>query len=228
MYLSRFEINTARRGAKNMLVSPQRLHAAVLAAFPGRSAGTSDEGRVLWRLDESATGTKLYVVSPRRPDLTHLVEQCGWPTTQTWDTRDYTPLLDRLAAGQRWAFRLTANPVVNRRRSADAGRSQRYGHVTVNQQNDWLLDRATKNGFKIAEGTGGEPDLAVHRRHTWKFAREGRQVTLATAVFEGVLEVADPAALRHALTHGIGPAKGYGCGLLTLAPVTTGERSGDG
>jgi CRISPR system Cascade subunit CasE len=38
-------------------------------------------------------------------------------------------------------------------------------------------------------------------------------------VFEGRLLITDPDALRAALVTGIGPAKGYGCGLLTLAPV---------
>ena len=42
-------------------------------------------------------------------------------------------------------------------------------------------------------------------------------MTLSTALFEGVLRVEDPAVLRTALVSGIGPAKGYGCGLLTLA-----------
>jgi CRISPR system Cascade subunit CasE len=91
--------------------------------------------------------------------------------------------------------------------------------VTVAQQTNWLLDRAQRNGFTVPETTGKEPDVAVHARRIWRFPRDGRTVTLATAVFEGRLETTDPDALRHALTHGIGPAKGYGCGLLTLAPL---------
>ncbi|MEU7482087.1 type I-E CRISPR-associated protein Cas6/Cse3/CasE [Lentzea sp. NPDC042327] len=42
---------------------------------------------------------------------------------------------------------------------------------------------------------------------------------LSAASFEGRLEITDPDALRHSLTHGIGHGKAYGCGLLTLAPV---------
>jgi CRISPR system Cascade subunit CasE len=42
---------------------------------------------------------------------------------------------------------------------------------------------------------------------------------LSTAVFEGQLEITDTEAMRRSLTGGIGPAKGYGCGLLTLAPA---------
>lgn len=221
MYLTRFEINRARRAARSLLASPQRLHGAVEAGFPATATDTAEhaDGRVLWRLDQHEHTTLLYIVSPQQPDLTHLVEQAGWPTRLRWDTRDYRPLLDRLATGQRWAFRLTANPVSNRRKTEDSTRSQRFGHVTVAQQTTWLLDRTTRLGISIVKGTHDEPDVAVRRRDTLRFERQGHTVTLATAVFEGLLDVVDPDALRHALVSGIGSGKGYGCGLLTLAPV---------
>lgn len=219
MHLTRFEINPARRAARDLLASPQKLHAAVLASFPTLAATTSQEGRVLWRLDQRDHQALLYIVSPHKPDLTHLVENVGWPTTQGWYTRDYTPLLDRLKPGDQWMFRLKANPVSNRRKTDDAKRSQRFGHVTVAQQTDWLLARAERHGFMIPRGDHKEPDVAVRGREHLKFQRQGRTVTLATAVFEGRLEITDPDVLRQSLIHGIGPAKGYGCGLLTIAPV---------
>jgi len=42
-------------------------------------------------------------------------------------------------------------------------------------------------------------------------------VTLVTVTYDGLLEVTDPDALRRTLTRGLGRAKAYGCGLLTLA-----------
>lgn len=219
MYLTRFEINTARRGARFLLASPQRLHAAVHAGFPTLNATEEEHGRLLWRLDRHEHTTLLYIVSQQRPDLTHLVEQAGWPSLPHWDSRDYEPLLRRLTAGQRWAFRLTANPVSSRPKSEDSTRSQRFGHVTVAQQTAWLLDRTERHGFVVPKGTHDEPDVAVCRRETLRFDRQGHTVTLATAVFEGLLDVTDPNALRHSLIRGIGAGKGYGCGLLTLAPI---------
>ncbi|MFC6094383.1 type I-E CRISPR-associated protein Cas6/Cse3/CasE [Saccharothrix lopnurensis] len=218
MHLTRFEINPARRDARTMLASPQKMHAAVMAAFPPTTAAP-ERGRVLWRVDRHQHRVVLFVVSPHRPDLTHLVEQVGWPTTHTWDTRDYQPLLDRITAGQQWAFRLRANPVSSRRKTPDSTRSQRFGHVTVAQQTDWLLTRAERHGFTVVPGENKEPDVAVRGREHVTFKRQGADVTLSTAVFEGHLEVVDAEALRTALVTGIGPAKGYGCGLLTLAPI---------
>ena len=211
MHLTRFEINPQRRDARAILASPQRMHAAVLAGFPE----AREEGRVLWRLDEGRHDVVLYLVSPDKPDLTHLVESIGRPT-YGWQTRDYGPFLDRLAPGERWAFRLMANPVHNTRPDG-GGRGKRVGHVTVAQQTAWLLRQAARHGFVIPTGAREEADVAVWARRTLRFDRRGQTVVLSTAVFEGILQVEDAEMLRAALVDGIGPAKGYGCGLLTLA-----------
>lgn len=207
MYLTRFEINRARRGTRQMLSSPQTMHAAVLSSFP---SSDTDAGRVLWRVDASATSMWLYVTSPAKPDLTHLVEQIGWPLRLTWQTGDYIPLLDRLEIGQRWSFRLTANPT-------HTSGGKRFAHVAVAQQQQWLLDRADGNGFRIGRTRGGDDDLIVSGRAVHRFARQGCTITVATATYDGTLFITNPETLRHALTDGIGRAKAYGCGLLTLA-----------
>jgi CRISPR system Cascade subunit CasE len=224
MFLSRMRLNPARRAARRLLSSPQTLHAAVLAGFP--DARPTVDGRVLWRLDSYGKYVVvLYTVSPDKPDFTHLVEQVGWPTTEAWETRPYDNVLDSLAIGQRWQFRLTANPVRSGRRDGWAD-TKPLAHVTVKQQEQWLLDRAERLGFRIGPSLAGpdeEPDLAVVDRSTRRFDRNGSRVTIATATFQGHLEVADVDALRHSLTHGVGRAKAYGCGLLTLARHTVGR-----
>lgn len=224
MFLTRMQLNPARRGARRLLSSPQALHAAVLAGLP--DARPTATGRVLWRLDTYPPHkVLLYTVSPDKPDFTHVVEQAGWPTTETWQTRDYHHLLDSLTIGQRWHFRLTANPVRSGRRDGWTD-TKPLAHVTVKQQEQWLLDRAERLGFRIvpsstsAHSGSSEPDLAVVDRSVRRFDREGSRVTVATATFQGHLEVADAVALRRSLTRGIGRAKAYGCGLLTLARPT--------
>lgn len=215
MHLTRFDINPRRRGAGPILASPQRIHAAVLAAFP-ESAQPATSGRILWRLDPGAHDATLYIVSPDKPDLTHLVESIGRPT-YGWQTRDYTPFLDRLTAADRWAFRLLANPVHNTRPASATERGKRVAHITAAQQTNWFLRQAQRHGFQIPLAAAGQPDLLLRSRHTLRFDRKGRTVTLSTAVFEGHLIVESAPALRAALTAGIGPGKAYGCGLITLA-----------
>ena len=224
MFFSRIQINPSRRGARKLLGSPQAMHAAVLSSFMDDG---EERGRVLWRVDRDAHKVWLYVVSRTQPDFAHMIEQAGWHTTQAgWDVRPYGSLLDRLASGQRWAFRLTANPTRKTRLAGPmrhdptvdaSSEGRRYGHVTVDQQLDWFVTRAAKWGVDVASVDG--PDVLVHERQTERFNRGGSTVTIAKATFDGRLTITDPDLLREAMRNGIGPAKAYGCGLLTLAPL---------
>lgn len=220
MFLTRLRLNPARRGARKLLGSPHAMHAAVRAAFPEDAAYEQPDARTLWRLDSPAPQTvTLYVTSPGRPDLTHVVEEAGWPTTHPFEVRDYGPLLGSLSGGQRWAFRLTANPVHNGRRGEDSKETQRFGYLREAEQAEWLADRAARHGFSLATQTDGSPNLRLHHRQMTTFKRGGGAVTLVMATYDGILEIVDVAAFGKALTLGIGHAKAYGCGLLTLAPA---------
>ncbi|MFT0848971.1 type I-E CRISPR-associated protein Cas6/Cse3/CasE [Actinomycetaceae bacterium L2_0104] len=232
MYLARCELNPNRRGAKKLLGSPQAMHAAILSCFP--RSKEADAGRILWRVDHTDAGVFVYIVAKIAPDWTGLEEQGGWPNSSTGDVRNYQPFLDSLEAGKRYSFRLTANPTHSVRTKA-GGDTKRLGHVTVGHQEDWLLKKARANGFEIPTFTTSddpevEPESAfqVTRRQVlsfWRADDKGKRgrVTLTQAEYEGVLVVTDHDRLVKALISGIGPAKGYGCGLLTLAAPPTGQ-----
>lgn len=225
MYLSRVQLNPNRRAGRSLFESPHVLHAAVMAAFP--DAAPQPEGRVLWRLDLSPNVGNVLIVSPRPPDLTALAEQGGWPTlSDTQLVRPYAPLLGRVDNGQRYGFRLTANPT--RSLAGGPGRGKVSGHLTVAQQEQWLLRRAESAGFEIDASTTRHEtdetstlvrDLVVSDRRTISFSRRETRVTLRLATYEGTVTVTDRDAFVHTLTHGIGRAKGYGCGLMTIAPA---------
>lgn len=215
MYLTRFQINPQRRQARRMLSSPHIMHASVMSGFPG--ATSTEDGRVLWRLDEHDSATLLYLVSPEQPDLSHMVEQAGWPTVQGWETRDYAELLDRLEVGHRYVFRLTANPV-HSVRFETGRRGSPLGHVTPAQQLNWLTDREERAGFTTLIGSA-ERDLSVTGRRTLAFQRGTSTVTLRVADFAGTLKITDRDRFVQTLCSGIGRARGYGCGLLTVAPL---------
>ncbi|EMF02056.1 type I-E CRISPR-associated protein Cas6/Cse3/CasE [Streptomyces mobaraensis NBRC 13819 = DSM 40847] len=133
------------------------------------------------------------------------------------------------------------SPEQNRRLAAPADgrrwpRGVRVAHRTTAQQLDWLFRQAKRHGFTIppvdpaaAPAPGLEPDtppvpapaVSLVSRDILRFRKKqnGPRVTISTATFQGRLRVTDAEALRTALLNGIGPAKGYGQGLLTLAPV---------
>ncbi|MGH3496002.1 MAG: type I-E CRISPR-associated protein Cas6/Cse3/CasE [Nocardioidaceae bacterium] len=216
MFLTQMHLNPARRGTRHLLSSPQRVHAAVMLAFPPGTDADLTNGRILWRVETNRNTCTLYVSSPSEPDLTHVIEQAGWPAASTsgWRTVSTDGFLARLAYGQEWVFRLTANPV-HSRRNPDGGRGKRYGHVTVAQQEEWLRHRSADWGFNVLSGS-------VTSRRMLSFSRcsggDSRPVTLSVATFDGLLRVLDSDQFRSSLNAGVGKAKGYGCGLITLAP----------
>ncbi|MDR2354717.1 MAG: type I-E CRISPR-associated protein Cas6/Cse3/CasE [Clostridiales Family XIII bacterium] len=204
MYLSRVEINKQRIETKRALMSPQIMHASIKACFP------KSDGRILWRADTLGHNLYILIAAPIKPDFTDFIRQYGWPASgQTGESGDYGQLLDRITQDSVWRFRLTANPV-------HTVKGKIYAHVTAAHQRNWLLDRAECNGF-VLQGDA----LDVVRRDTIRFHKgrgtERREVTLARASFEGVLTVRDAALFKNALTQGIGRARAYGCGLLTVA-----------
>lgn len=210
MILTQMHLNSRRAGARKLLGSPQAMHAAVLSGFP---AGL-DAQRPLWRVDlDDPLRPTLYVLSKSRPDLTHIVEQGGWPSLPDVLSASYAPILDSLEEGQSWAFRLTSNPT---HRGTVNGQKKILGHVTVAQQMGWLLGKAESLGMGL--GDEDEPTFQLTSRAARQFRRGGDLVTINTATFNGVLEVKDPELFKQALVGGIGRAKAYGCGLLTLAP----------
>lgn len=217
-FISHIDLNPRRRDARKLLGSPNAMHAAVEASFPPIADAT---GRVLWRLDRSEVRSQLYVVSPRKPDFTHIIEQAGWPSSeQNWLTKDYLPLLNSLSEGQVWEYRLTANPVHQSRKEGDGGK--RFGHVTVDQQTAWLRDREKRLGFRMLRDREEQLLSAVIRRERSQFYRRsangtGSKVTISRVTFQGMLEIIDPDVFRQSMTRGIGHAKAYGCGLITLA-----------
>ena len=121
-----------------------------------------------------------------------------------------------LRRGQVLGFRLTANPTLKKGRWDEATgktlNSNRVPLVREDEQRAWLDKRAEASGFTVL-------DVAVSQGKTqkmWK-KRGTKPITLYTVQFNGYLRVASPETLTEALQKGIGPAKAFGCGLLSLA-----------
>ena len=204
MYLSRVELDLRNHETLRALNVPRRLHGAIEAAFEGPRT------RRLWRLDRREGRLWLLILSEEVPELSGIVAQFG-PPNGTAETRDYEPLLARVAEGTCWRFRLAANPIKNVK--VAGGRGVVRNHVTVAQQEQWLAERATKHGFAL------EPEgfrVVDSRWINFEKATDGSPVRIHAVTFEGLLRVTDVTLFREALTRGIGRGKAYGLGLLTI------------
>ncbi len=236
-YLSQVWLNPLRAQTQRMLRNPQVLHAAVLG---GLSCQPVTE-RVLWRVEhESPYRVGVLVLTESKPSWEHLVEQGGWPSADGPQAlvRPYEPLLHRIASGAQFAFRLCANPVSTTRHPAKPSSAQqqslasaarprgvRVAHTTAAHQLAWLTDRIERWGFEILETTAGFPDvrLAARKRLVFDKSSRGdskRRVVIETATYEGRVRVIEPDAALATLLSGVGHARAYGCGLVTLAPAT--------
>jgi CRISPR system Cascade subunit CasE len=169
----------------------------------------------------------------------------GWPTfytvskrepvgnTAMWEilTKEYKP---QLWTDQRLGFMLCANPIRSRR--DENGKQQRHDVVmeeklklkkegkifdlpTIVQENGfrWLEERAVTYGFRILSN-----NIRVDGYQQRKFfKRNGNNpISLSTVDFNGMLTVTEPDVfIEKCLFKGIGPAKGFGCGLMLVRRV---------
>lgn len=219
MYLSRMYLNAQLQDTRRLLSNPQRLHREIMSLVPPAfDDAPASHKRILWRLDFDGPQPLLYTLTPQQPDFTHMQEQYGWSKEKSWQTADYDVLLNKLAAGQTYHFRLVANPV-HKIRLAN-GSEKIVSHVTEAQQIEWLLSRAERVGFKIPLGDAGTPAVVRTTQLKLRF-HHGKQssVQFNKVQFDGVLEITDLEAFRQTLCQGIGREKAYGCGLLTISPL---------
>lgn len=208
MYLSRIPLNTRLRNTMAALASPNIIHGCVEDALDRQ------DSRTLWRIDKLQGNSYLLILSQEKPDLLHIATQFG-DKDEPGLCKPYDKYVSSLEQGQRCLFRLTANPVRSKSRASGA-RGRLYAHVTVEQQRDWLLKRAEAAGFKLAPEAFEVVDRQWKRFYRSASKERGKQVSLSTASYEGELRITDVEAFRRVLCEGLGRARAYGCGLLTV------------
>lgn len=239
-YLSRIWLNPLRRDAQRLMANPQHTHAAVL----GGIAAQPVTERVLWRLNRATPHrAEILVLSRSRPSWEHLVEQAGWPNADEEQARvaDYQRLLDLVHLGREFRFRLRANPTSATRNPAHPTRTQKerlgadrprgvvVAHRTAEHQLAWITaeSRLPSWGFELTRDEAGAARVALSERDDLSFSKGDAgartRVSLTTATYDGVLRVSDADLARGSLIEGVGRGRAYGCGLITLAPLTPSE-----
>ncbi len=208
MYLSRITLNTALRETMKALVSPNLFHGAIECSFDGARA------RRLWRIDDLNGKKYILLVSEAVPNLKQFAEQFGY--AGEYETKDYTPFLNRILEGGRWQFRLTANPVVSKMNG------KIMAHITPEFQKKWLGSRAQKLGFSVDKA-----EFQTVQSKWYDFRKKNgagsSRVRLLSVTFEGVLTVTDANRFRETLCNGIGREKAYGQGLMTIIRCKDGK-----
>jgi len=226
--MSRVKLNIDNRNTFKAFSNLNRFHGALGKSF------RQPEKRVLWRIDFLRGNYYLLIVSENKPNLDFLVSEFGFVNESSGNNeaqaKCYDSFLGSLQNGQIWQFRLTANPIHSSRTESDGKRGKKYAHVTIAQQEKWLLDRADQYGVSFDRDTETPNDTDGYSRvlsfdvveRSWKTVKRretSRAINIKTATYEGLLEIKDVEKLKKILVEGAGRSKAYGCGLLTLARI---------
>jgi CRISPR system Cascade subunit CasE len=213
MYLSRLIFNPLHRSVRRDIANPYDLHRTLMSAFPD---DLPEKERILFRIDTDprADVPTVLIQSHTAPDWAtlqsredYLLPEPRWPphisinpATKAFDLT--------LATGQILSFRLRANPTVKRDGS-------RHGLYKEEDQRAWLSRKGERNGFRSLRITVIQEGDQI----AWKPCKGSgkRKLTHFAVRFDGELQVTDPELLWEAVRHGIGPGKGLGFGLLSLA-----------
>ncbi len=202
MYLTRLRLEPRSAQARRDLSDAYQMHKTLARAFAADEH--SRPARFLWRLEASGQDWSSPVVLVQAAGAANwqpLLELPQYLKGQP-ETRLVRP--EQLVQAQAdYRFRLQANPTVTRD-------GKRYGLATEDEQLAWLSRQGNKHGFEVRAALVGTTDMARMRKGN-------QSMQIRRACFDGMLQVREPLPLIEALEAGIGPAKAFGCGLLSLA-----------
>ena len=195
MYLSRLQLNTSRI-AMLWAANPYRVHQRLMMACDG-------DPRLLFRIEDTSDGTQIMVqshVEPNWPFAFADLDVLRCPAEhKVFDLH--------LRPGSPYRFRLLANPTVKRN-------GNRLGLFKEDDQRAWLTRKIEDAGAKLVGYVAAPRGL---QRCDKNPAKDEHVATHFAVLFEGVLQAQDPERLKAVVGSGIGSAKGYGFGLLSLA-----------
>jgi CRISPR system Cascade subunit CasE len=204
IYLSRLSLNARSNRAQSEVRNPYEMHRSIARAF-GDTEESQAAARCLFRIEDSGQSSMITVLvqSKTAPDWEALRAHAG--DRYFAAEPEVKEVALRLSAGERLAFRLRANPTV-------AHDGKRTGLYDDEARLKWLERKAEISGFgPLMVRVVDEPAVKAKRKDVPASA------VFSSARFEGLLVVKDADLLAAAVENGIGAAKGFGFGLLSLA-----------
>jgi CRISPR system Cascade subunit CasE len=201
------------------------MHRTLSRAFPQdtfrKTRDDSNAAGVLFRVEESPRDNRIVVLvqSQIAPDWTYLNDER--------DARGHAYLLQpaeckpfelKLAAGQTLAFHLRANPTKRLGNHARDVNGKRVGIYDEQEQLEWLQRKADAGGFHIVRALLSHGDR-IENAAAIPRGEHRHDLKMLSVQFDGVLRVTDAQKLTETIARGVGSGKGFGFGLLSLAPA---------
>jgi CRISPR system Cascade subunit CasE len=182
------------------LTDVYRLHQLVMKGFTAYSS----TDRVLYRVEPEERNGQMAVLvqSQQTPDWSWFANASRGVVSAR--VKEFAT---NFKAGDRYNFRLRANPVVTRY-------GKRHGLIRDESLLEWLGKKEEKIGVRFGSMSVVDEGYVTGIKGS---EDKKNRMSLKIARFEGALEVVDPVLFQDTIVSGIGPAKAFGCGLLSLA-----------
>jgi CRISPR system Cascade subunit CasE len=218
MYLTRLVLSPRSRLVRKDLADCQGLHRTIMRAFPEVSG---EEARaqlgVLYRLeDDPRTGAiSLYAQSEAEPDWSRLPPDyfVGQP-----ECKPVAEAYGRIKEGMVLRYRLRVNPTRKIDTKTGPDGEKRNGRRVAVRGDDallsWIERKATTGGFRLLDVVIHDSGLQARVAGD----HPNGELRFQGVLFEGRLAVVDAELFRQTLRAGIGSAKAYGFGLLSVGP----------
>lgn len=244
MFLSKLVVNigedpTRYRPAREWLRNLYRVHQRLWMAFPNKPEPATEGSDYPFFPDRLAHVLSLdthllFRIETSRPPMI-LVQSATGPNWQRafWNAeyllhREHPPRvkeyeLPGFNCDQRLGFRLLANTTKRLRKDSRNSLCEPVPEKWIGKRvpvpsedlEKWLIRRAEPAGFRL------EAPIVIQAGYVYfnKSRDAGKGQRLRSVRYEGVLKVTEPERFRETLNRGIGPAKAFGFGLLSVAPV---------
>ena len=208
MFLSKLLLDPANHQVRSELANRYELHRTLTTQFP--HAGRDQIG-LLYRI-EIPDG---YTYQP----ITLLVQSQLKPTWENFEQHGYlveNPQVKTFdlvfPAGAMYYFRLIANPS-KRQKQAD-GKGKRVGIYQQEEQLGWLRRKSDQGGFHVMDLKFSDQGFIKGIKQ-----EDGKthMIQHLAVQFDGRLQITDETQFQKTFMNGIGSAKAFGLGLLSLA-----------
>lgn len=198
MFLSRLILNPLDRRGMTTVSDVYRLHQTVMYGFKEYGA----RPRVLYRMEPEMTQSQVVVLVQSSVEPRWAAGDSQWGGIESAQSKVFVPVIK---GGMSLRFRLRANPTVCRD-------GKRYGLVRDEALEAWLRRWEERVGARFGS-------FHVADEGYLKGAKGKQRIHIKAARFDGRLVVHDAALFLQGMESGIGPAKGFGCGMLSIAPA---------